>query len=164
MPVRKGLFSAFYVVRSRCAERNWHTDYDFGVGVDAFTLITPLQDYTEQDSFQLSYVSVDGNGDGDEADEACWRRYVYSKGRAIAFGDRFTHSTEPGVGHDGQQHAYLCFTFGTADPSRWPAIAETLNSQSRVLAGSDGAMQLSGLGEFVANHNAELPPGSPQRI
>jgi len=147
-------------VRSRCAEHNWHADYEHGVGVDALTLITPLHDYAEQESFQLSYLS----GDGHSADAAFRRRYVYSKGRAIAFGDRFMHSTEPGSGRDGQQHAYLCFTFGTADPVRWPAIARTLNTQSRVLAGADGSLRLSELGETVAAFNAKLPPGSPERI
>jgi len=147
-------------VRSRCEEHNWHADYEHGVGVDAVTLITPLQDYAELDSFQLSYLA----GAGHCEEEAFRRRYVYSKGRAIAFGDRFMHSTEPGAGRDGQQHAYLCFTFGTSDPVRWPAIAKTLNTQSRVLAGSDGSLQLSELGDHVAAYNAKLPQGSPDRI
>lgn len=94
------------MVRSWCEDHDWHADYERGVGTDALTLITPLHDYDEQDSFQLSYLA------GVDADEE--RRYVYRKGRAIAFGDRFVHSTEPGKGRSGQQHAYLCFTFGTA--------------------------------------------------
>jgi hypothetical protein len=47
---------------------------------------------------------------------------------------------------------------------RWPAIARTLNTQSRVLAGADGSLRLSELGETVAAFNAKLPPGSPERI
>lgn len=44
---------------------------------------------------------------------------------------------------------------GTSDPSRWPAISETLNTQSRVLAGCDGSLCLSELGKFVAAQNGE---------
>ena len=62
------------------------------------------------------------------------RRYVYQKGRAIAFGSGFEHSTEPGRGRDGQTHAYLCFTFGTDEQQRWPEIARTLACACQILA------------------------------
>ena len=51
------LYSAFFVVRSRCDAPNWHTDYWPPVGTDALTLITPLRDFDETDSFQLRYQS-----------------------------------------------------------------------------------------------------------
>ena len=163
------LFSAFFVVRSQCEMHNFHTDYEPGVGADALTLITPLADYAETDSFQLSYVSDPSGAENEAADASQHEehevlRYEYRKGRAIAFGDGFLHSTEPGAGRDGEQHAYLCFTFGTARKARWPLIAQTLEMQTRVLARHDGRLRLSKLGEQIAEHNARLPPGSPRRV
>lgn len=148
------LYSAFYVVRSQCSAHNFHVDYKPEVGVDAMTLITPLQDYEETDTFQLSYI---GHEDGMYASEfqplnarfhvssllstffACrlrkdglldegdpgstLRRYKYSKGKAIIFGSKFMHSTEPGAGKNGAPHAYLCFTFGTTDSRAWPQVS-----------------------------------------
>lgn len=60
------LYSAFYVVRSQCSAHNFHVDYKPEVGVDAMTLITPLQDYEETETFQLSYI---GHEDGMYASE-----------------------------------------------------------------------------------------------
>jgi len=136
------LYSAFFVVRSRCDAPNWHTDYWPPVGTDALTLITPLRDFDETDSFQLRYQShqqpparggaaggggggggADGGADGGEV-----RRYAYQKGRAIVFGSRFEHTTEVGSGRDGQVHAYLCFTFGTDQQQRWGEISRTLGT------------------------------------
>ena len=50
------LYNAFFVSRSRCDERDFHTDYFPEVGTHALTLIAPLRDYAETGSFQLSYV------------------------------------------------------------------------------------------------------------
>ena len=107
------LYSAFFVVRSRCDAPSWHTDYWPPVGTDALTLITPLRDFDETDSFQLRYQShqqpaARSGGGGEEAGASAApreeRRYAYQKGRAIVFGSRFEHSTEVGSGRDGQVH------------------------------------------------------------
>ena len=74
------------------------------------------------------------------------KRYVYKKGKAIVFGSKFEHSTEPGAGQDGEQHAYLCFTFGTDNQERWPDIAQTLDTQSRIVMHPNGELSLSRLG------------------
>ena len=60
-PASVRLYSAFYVVRSQCAAHNFHVDYKPEAGVDALTLITPLRNYEETDSFQLSYVAHEGS-------------------------------------------------------------------------------------------------------
>jgi hypothetical protein len=88
-------------------------------------------------------------------EEAPTRRYVYRRGRAIVFGSRFSHSTEPGRTADGAPHVYLCFTFGTDQPERWPMIAQTIDSQSRVLARPDGALVLSALGRRIEAEREE---------
>lgn len=149
------LYSAFYVVRSQCTAHNFHVDYKSEVGVDAMTLITPLDDYAETDSFQLSYVAHKGaqlRKDGllDEGEPGSEiRRYTYRKGKAIVFGSKFMHSTEPGACQGDEPHAYLCFTFGTTDPAAWPQISRTLGTQSRVVAAPDGTFGFSQLGERI---------------
>lgn len=138
------LFSAFYVVRSRCTEPSWHDDYFRSVGTDALTLITPLHDYEETSSFQLLYRT---GVESLEGGEGTTRRYVYRKGRALVFGSRFEHATEPGAGRDGEAHVYLSLTFGTDEQARWADIGRTLETQSRLLVQPDGEMRLSHLGE-----------------
>lgn len=157
------LYSAFYVVRSWCEAHNWHQDYKPSVGTHALTLITPLHDFDETDSFQLSYLpqplgapSGDATRSGDEVvtgDEV--RRYAYRKGRAIVFGSGFEHSTEPGKGRDGQPHVYLCFTFGTDRQEQWPEISRTISTQSRIVQHPDGKLRLSAIGEEIARILAE---------
>jgi|UniRef100_A0A7S3BZD8 hypothetical protein len=148
------LYSAFYVVRSRCAGHNFHTDYAPEAGMNAMTLITPLCDYDETESFQLSYVAHQGGlrnrGSLDEGDPGSEiRRYEYRKGRAIVFGSKFMHSTEPGSGRGGEPHAYLCFTLGTTDQASWPTIERTLGTQSRVVVQPDGAFGFTRLGDQI---------------
>ena len=111
------------------------------MGTDALTLITPLRDFDETDSFQLRYQSHQqppARGGGAEGGASAAvaaaaapreeRRYAYQKGRAIVFGSRFEHTTEVGSGRDGQLHAYLCFTFGTDQQQRWGEISRTLGT------------------------------------
>ena len=64
------------------------------VGTDALTLIAPLKDFPETDSFQLTYHAAAGGT----------QRYVYRKGKAIVFGSGFHHSTEPGESQAGEPH------------------------------------------------------------
>jgi len=157
------LYSAFYVVRSKCDAHSFHTDYMKPVGPHALTLITPLRDYRETASFQLTYkpamaageVQRDGRivlGAADAEDlreRPALQRYEYRRGKAIVFGSRFEHSTETGAGHEGEVHAYLCFTFGTDDQARWDDIAQTLDTQSRIVQHPDGKLGLSALGRAI---------------
>ena len=170
------LYSAFFVVRSWCDAHNFHTDYNSLVGTHALTLITPLRDYTERSSFQLTYKAAaaggeilpngqiamgTANADGMRRTPAL-KRYEYRRGKAIVFGSGFEHSTEPGAGHDGEVHAYLCFTFGTDDQERWPQIAETLDMQSRIMQQPCGELRLSALGRAIeaalVDARSEDPP------
>ena len=147
------LYSAFYVTRSFCNSHNFHTDYFHSVGTHAMTLITPLRDYAETDSFQLTYCAQDENGVLFEADGRTpqLKRYVYEKGKAVVFGSRFEHSTEPGASREPNDgpHAYLCFTFGTDRQERWPDIARTLGTQSRIVVEPDGELRLSAVGRAI---------------
>ena len=171
------MYNAFFVSRSKCDDLDFHADYFNEVGTDALTLITPLRDFREVDSFQLAYMPSVCDGGEEEAaaadDERSvgasaatatassksavpqqqqqprHRRYQYKKGKAVVFGSRFLHSTEPGCGHDGEVHAYLCFTFGTDDQSAWPRIERTLGTQSRIVRNPDGELRLSTLGREI---------------
>ena len=140
------------------AARDFHTDYFPEVGTHALTLIAPLATYEATENFQMSYHLRSR----DHADDAAAKaladevnngepigRYVYRKGKAVVFGSRFLHSTEPGQAANGQLHAYLCFTFGTDDQSRWPQIERTLGTQSRLVMHPDGVMRLSSLGQAI---------------
>ena len=153
------LYSAFFVVRSRCDAPSWHEDYLRSVGTDALTLITPLYDYEETESFQLLYRATEGDSVSDGG-EATQRRYSYRRGKALVFGSRFEHATEPGSGRDGEAHCYLSLTFGTDEQRRWAEIGKTLETQSRVLVQPDGTMRLTHLGEqlpWKLEAHRELP-------
>ena len=150
------VYSAFFVVRSRCDAPNFHVDYAAGCGCRALTLITPLDDYGDNGGFELLYEATSAVDAGDEESPGTrkasgdelkeTRRYVYRRGKAIVFGASFRHSTEPGATTGGIPRAYLCFTFGTDRPEHWPLISQTIDSQSRVLARPDGALVRSSLG------------------
>jgi hypothetical protein len=138
------LYSCFYVVRSRCASPNFHTDWPDAVGNNAFTLLTPLEDY-DTDGFQLLYKTTQGEV----------KQYRYRAGEAICFSSHFVHSTEPGRARSGdgpnpRPHVFLCFTFGSDKVEHWPAIAPTINGyQSRFLRRYDGASELTEIGRYL---------------
>ena len=139
------MYSAFYVVRSRCTQPHFHVDYENGVGVQALTLMTPLAEYRALD-FQLLYGQAPAGAPKPEGRPV---RYTYRRGTGITFGALFRHSTEPGTAHaeDGL-HVYLCFTFGTDQEEDWPAICRTIGQhQSRVLSRPDGQLVLTELGK-----------------
>ena len=137
------LYSCFYVVRSRCSARNLHTDWPDAVGTNAFTLLTPIEDYAT-DNFQLLYEDASGE----------LRQYRYRTGEALVLASRFMHSTEPGAAApeaNGRPHVFLCFTFGSDKVEHWPAIAPTINGyQSRFLHRWDGASELTEIGRYLA--------------
>lgn len=142
------MYLAFFVVRSACASANMHSDYDPEVGTSALTLMAPLADYaTDEDGgFQLLYARTRDRA----APQAAPSRYTYRRGKAIAFGAGFSHSTEPGrAAKLDEPHAFLCFTFGTDLEDRWPSITRTVGYQSRLLANFEGAHVLSSFGREI---------------
>lgn len=157
---RVRLYSSFFVVRSRCALPNLHTDWDDAVGQDAFTLLTPLGDYSSPD-FQLLYEDyaatlargVESGAASGDANADALRQYRYREGEALVFTSRFFHSTQPGrsVEPHGAPHVYLCFTFGTDKPDKYEStVAPTISGyQSRMLVDAAGAVQLTALGEHL---------------
>ena len=175
------MFTAMFILRSRCERPFFHTDWADELGVQALTLITPLEEYKGTEGFHLLYGRAPHQherlGDGrDESTEdaslddvaAAGRpeeeedggrangrgaggmeeaRYEYKKGTGLVFGSHFRHSTEPGRPHpDDGVHAYLCFTFGTDDPTHWPMIGSAIGGQSRVCRSTSGELELTRLG------------------
>lgn len=148
------MYSAFFVVRSRCDAPNFHVDYASGVGVNALTLITPMRPYpTPASGFHLLYeqVAEPNTAQGEDGPDGLIRRYEYVYGKAIVFGAGFKHSTEPGRSHGDEPQSYLCFTFGSDKPELWPLISQTIDSQSRVIARPDGALVKSRFGRELDN-------------
>jgi len=144
------LYSCFYVVRSRCSSPNLHTDWPNAVGTNAFTLLTPIEDYSTEE-FQLLYEDSHGQV----------KQYRYRAGEAIAFASEFVHSTEPGESApdaNGRPHVFLCFTFGSDKECHWPVIAPTINGyQSRFLHRYDGVSELTEIGRYLNAAEQELP-------
>ena len=151
------LFSGYYVTRTWCESHKWHFDYNVPCGTDALTMMTPLTDFSETSSFQLSYhgSAPDGTANRDELDDV--RRYEYKKGSAVAFGSQFYHSTEVGESVNQEVHAYLCFAFGTDQQERWPEIAKILGQASRIVQHPNGQMHLTNLGRDQG-HTFEQEP------
>ena len=179
---RLTMYSAFYVVRSRCDAPFFHFDWPEAMGVKALTLMTPLAEYRTRSSFNLLYAplpasplptSPDAAGESEQSsgppqlsDEGgrMWgaealdasARYEYRMGKGIIFGASFAHSTEPGSAHEQDGlHAYLCFTFGTDRPKHWPGVAESIGGQSRVVGAMDGSLVRTRLGEEIAREIEE---------
>jgi hypothetical protein len=154
------MYSAFYVVRTKCSSLKLHCDYVRQVGTDALTLITPLRDY-DPSHFQLNYARTGRPADLSELDHlpsrASLDRYVYQKGRAVVFGSGFWHSTEIGSSASVDvPNVYLCFTFGTDRLDKWGAIAATIGTyQSRMIRLPDGNLGLTELGQYLQESEPE---------
>ena len=123
------LFSGFLVIRSRCVDTYFHTDWR-GLNNEAFTVLTPVTDNTSD--FGLLYKKVTG-----ETGE-----YSYRPGEAILFGDNFEHSTKPG--QSDKPVVLLCFQFGTDKMKHWPAITQQLYTQATQLRRPDGVLIRTG--------------------
>lgn len=117
------MYSGFLVSRSYCSGPDWHLDW-IDTNNEAFTLLTPITE-TPPD-FGLVYQRSDGT-------EGTYR---YTAGKAIVFGDHFTHSTRPG--RSDHPVVLLCFTFGTDKMQYWPAIEPTAGSQGNLIRLPDG--------------------------
>ena len=109
------MYSGFFVVRSHTSESYYHEDYGADVGLNAFTLMTPVASTGEVGN--LLYHDVHGNE----------QVYKYSCGRGVCFGGGFYHSTEPFESPDS--YVFLCFTFGVSDMKHWDSISQTAAEQ-----------------------------------
>jgi hypothetical protein len=122
------LYCPFFVTRSWCEKADYHYDYEPECRTNAYTLMTPLCDYAPG-SGQLAYLDAWGRR----------RVYTYRRGRAVIFGARFWHSTQPIA--RGEPRAFLCFTFGTDKSRHWPGIEKTVGYQSNLLCRPDGTFR-----------------------
>jgi hypothetical protein len=123
------LFAGFLVVRSRCTDAYFHTDWR-KLNNEAFTVLTPVTDNARE--FGLLYKKATG-----ETGE-----YRYRPGEAIMFGDNFMHSTKPGQSEEPV--VLLCFQFGSDKMEHWPAINAQLNTQATQLRLPDGRLVRTG--------------------
>jgi len=112
------MYSGFFVVRSFTKKPYYHFDFSPEVGLNAFTLMTPVTQ--TGDVGNLLYH------DAYEEEQV----YKYSRGTAACFGGGFYHSTEPF--ESKEPYVFLCFTFGTTDLEHWAAIADAAAEQSPI--------------------------------
>lgn len=112
------MYSGFFVVRSHTKEPFYHFDFPAEVGLNAFTLMTPVTQTGEAGNL-LYHDAYD--------DEQV---YKYSRGKAACFGGGFYHSTEPFESSD--PYVFLCFTFGVNNMEHWDAIADAAAEQSPI--------------------------------
>lgn len=149
------LYSCFYVVRSRCAVPNLHTDWDDAVGANAFTLLTPIADYPTKNFHLLYQTAVSSDP---------LKQYRYTTDEALVFSSYFKHSTEPGRSAEGEgPHVFLCFTFGSDKPTLWPHITPTISGyQSRILFDNEGTEQLTELGKYMRDKDASAEAREPE--
>lgn len=120
------IWNAFYVIRSECFSPHFHEDFQCAVRTNAYTLMTPLYDYSQSSSGHLIYKDFLGIN----------RHYTYRLGRAIIFGAGFRHATAPMS--DATQRAFLCFTFGSDKQVHWESIYRSIAGQSRLTWDPDG--------------------------
>lgn len=112
------MYSGFFVTRSHTTKPYYHIDFSSAVGLNAFTLMTPVTQ--TGDVGNLLYH-----------DAYCEEQiYKYSRGTAVCFGGDFYHSTEPF--ESTEPYVFLCFTFGVTDLELWDFIAETAAEQSQI--------------------------------
>jgi hypothetical protein len=117
------LYAGFLVIRSECAEPDFHVDWE-QTNNEAFTLITPVS--SNAAGFGLLYRKLNG-----ETGE-----YDYKPGEAIILGDHFAHSTKPG--RSDEPIVLLSFTFGTDKMEHWEKICRTAANQSALVRLPDG--------------------------
>ena len=109
------MYSGFFVVRSQTTKPYYHEDYAADVGLNAFTLMTPVMPTGETGNL----LYHDEYGDENV--------YKYSCGRGVSFGGGFYHSTEPF--QSTEPYVFLCFTYGVTDMNLWRSISQTAAEQ-----------------------------------
>ncbi len=117
------LYAGFLVIRSTCAEADFHVDWA-QTNNEAFTCMTPVS--VNSSGFGLLYKQWTG----------AIAEYDYAPGEAISFGDFFEHSTKPG--HSDEPVTLLCFEYGTDKMDYWPKIYRTIGEQVTHLRRPDG--------------------------
>lgn len=120
------LYSGFFVVRTRCAEPDFHLDWR-DTNNEAFTLLTPLSENAA--GFGLLYKKTDGS----------IGEYEYKLGEALVLGDDFVHSTKPGTSEEPV--VLLSFTFGSDKMEHWPSISRTAARQGMLVRRPDGSFE-----------------------
>jgi len=136
--VREGLkldfnlvvYCGFLVVRSRCDDVNFHTDW-VGTGQKAFTLITPLVE--EGEDFGLLFKRADSS----------IGKYFYKPGEAIVFSEGFIHSSMPTS--SDRRVVLLSYTFGSDDMDLWPYLSKTIGYQSNIIRLPNGDFRIISL-------------------
>ena len=108
------IYSVFFVVRSKILSPTLHVDFYPGTNVNAFTLLTPLQ---ERNLIHLVYEDMNNTK----------KRYEYKKDIGIVFGENFSHSTD--VSLKGDREVLFCFSFGTDNLRDWSVIKRTAADQ-----------------------------------
>ena len=111
------MYSGFFVVRSFTKNTYYHIDYSGSVGLNAFTLMTPVM---QTRVGNLLYHDIKGEE----------QVYNYTRGKAVCFGGDFYHSTEPF--ESPEPYVFLCFTYGVTDTEIWDSIAETAAEQCKI--------------------------------
>ena len=109
------MYSGFFVTRSLTESSYYHVDYMAEVGLNAFTLMTPVKPTGEIGN--LLYHDAEG----------VEQVYKYSQGKAVSFGGGFYHSTEPFK--STEPYIFMCFTYGVTDMELWDSIAVTAAEQ-----------------------------------
>jgi hypothetical protein len=122
------MYCPFFVVRSRCEQTRFHSDYDWEVGTNGYTLMTPLQDMSSDVDGHLEYLDTWGRR----------RMYRYRRGTAVVFGPGFIHGTQRM--RAGPPRAFLCFTFGSDKEVHWPALKKTVATWSRQVRRPGGTL------------------------
>lgn len=122
------MYCPFFVVRSRCEQTRFHSDYDNEVGTNGYTLMTPVQDMSSDLDGHLEYLDVWGRR----------RMYRYRRGTAVVFGPGFIHGTQRMLA--GPSRAFLCFTFGSDKEEHWPALKKTVGTWSRQVCRPGGTL------------------------
>ena len=95
---------------------DWHIDYL--PGANAYTLLTPLF-HRETAHGHLLYRDKDKTK----------KRHAYRPNEALIVGDYFSHATEP-YPKSAEPRVLLSLTFGTDKFDHWPALKQTIDSQS----------------------------------
>ena len=126
------LYSGFFVVRTRCAEPDFHLDWR-DANNEAFTLLTPLTENSE--GFGLLYKRTDGS----------IGEYEYKLGEGLIVGDNFVHSTKPGA--SAEPVILLSFTFGSDKMEHWQNISRTAARQGLLVCRPDGTFERLPLGK-----------------
>lgn len=122
------LYMAFFVTRSFCREPYFHCDWT-NTNNNAFTFLSPMVD--EENGIGLIYRRIDGT----------IAEYNYRKGKALIFGDKFSHSTRPGSVKTTS--GLLSFAFGSDKMTYWDQMSRTVASQGNLCRRPDGSFIFS---------------------